>query len=331
MIRALGARIVAITLTSSLAFAQDSFGAAGGNQGPWTAPQPGGVMPQPGGTGQQPGWGMPQPGGTMPQQPGGAMQQPGWGLQQPGGSMQQPGWGVQPPGGVMQEPGAPAPQQGWGMPQPGGMMPQQPDGPMQRPGWGVEQPGAVMPQPSPSTPQPGGGTQAGGMMRPSGGAIPPPAGAPGGTEASERADYGVPPTDQLHNGAMHGPTPTSVPGGQLITTQGLVPLIMNQGGQTLILDVLGGPQGLPGAIPAVRAAQGGSFQDQTQQEFAQFLQSATQGRKDVPIVTYCLSTQCWMSYNAALRAINLGYTNVLWYRGGVEAWGANGGPFIPLQ
>jgi rhodanese-related sulfurtransferase len=31
-----------------------------------------------------------------------------------------------------------------------------------------------------------------------------------------------------------------------------------------------------------------------------------------------------MSYNAALRAINLGYRNVLWYRGGVEAWKAGG-------
>lgn len=27
-----------------------------------------------------------------------------------------------------------------------------------------------------------------------------------------------------------------------------------------------------------------------------------------------------MSYNAALRAINMGFTQVYWYRGGVEAW-----------
>jgi rhodanese-related sulfurtransferase len=27
-----------------------------------------------------------------------------------------------------------------------------------------------------------------------------------------------------------------------------------------------------------------------------------------------------MSYNAALRAVNLGYTQVFWYRGGIEAW-----------
>lgn len=36
-----------------------------------------------------------------------------------------------------------------------------------------------------------------------------------------------------------------------------------------------------------------------------------------------------MSYNAALRAINLGYRNVLWYRGGIEAWQAAGQPLQP--
>lgn len=35
---------------------------------------------------------------------------------------------------------------------------------------------------------------------------------------------------------------------------------------------------------------------------------------------YCQSTQCWMSYSAALRAINMDFTQVYWYRGGVEAW-----------
>jgi 3-mercaptopyruvate sulfurtransferase SseA len=38
-----------------------------------------------------------------------------------------------------------------------------------------------------------------------------------------------------------------------------------------------------------------------------------------------------MSYNAALRAINLGYTNVLWYRGGIEAWQQAGLPVQPAQ
>ncbi len=38
--------------------------------------------------------------------------------------------------------------------------------------------------------------------------------------------------------------------------------------------------------------------------------------------------KCWGSYNAALRAIRLGYTNVHWFRGGVEAWQQAG---LPLR
>jgi PQQ-dependent catabolism-associated CXXCW motif protein len=146
----------------------------------------------------------------------------------------------------------------------------------------------------------------------------------------ELADYGVPAQSELHAGAPHGPTPNSIPGGQVITTVGVQALVSGQYGPFVMLDVLGGQQGLPNAIRATPASQGGSFQDQMQGQFGQFLQQVTQGRKDMPIVLYCLSTECWMSYNAALRAINLGYQNVLWYRGGVEAWQANGGQMTQL-
>jgi PQQ-dependent catabolism-associated CXXCW motif protein len=138
----------------------------------------------------------------------------------------------------------------------------------------------------------------------------------------ERQDAGVQPTNQLHTGAMHGPTPNQIPGGQVITTKGLLPLIQGGAGMpVLVLDVLGNPQGqLPNAAQAAFAAQPGDFNDTVQQQFGQMLMQLTQGNKQIPIVTYCAGPQCWMSYNAALRAIALGYKNVLWYRGGVEAW-----------
>jgi rhodanese-related sulfurtransferase len=144
----------------------------------------------------------------------------------------------------------------------------------------------------------------------------------------ERQDMGVQPTAQLRSGGMHGPTPASIPGGRLITTPEVAQLLGNLQSQALVFDVLGGQQMLPNAIPVVPAAQGGTFQDQTQQEFGNYLQQVTQGRKDRPMIFYCQSVQCWMSYNAALRAINLGYTSVLWYRGGIEAWQQAG---LPLQ
>ncbi len=145
---------------------------------------------------------------------------------------------------------------------------------------------------------------------------------------AERQDLGVAPTAQLHTGAMHGPTPNEIPGGQVITTQGLKQLIDGKQAPLLLLDILGGQQVIPGAQFAVPAAQPGSFGDTTQQQFGQFLQQATRGNKEMPLVLYCQSRECWMSYNAALRAINLGYTNVLWYRGGIEAWQAAG---LPVQ
>jgi len=154
--------------------------------------------------------------------------------------------------------------------------------------------------------------------------------APGGSTeldrlaAEERKDFGVAPRTSLHTGPMHGPTPASIPGGQVITTKGLVALLADPSLGALVFDILGGPEAIPGSQPAVPAAQPGSFNDQTQQEFGNYLRQVTGGRQDRPLVFYCLSMQCWMSYNASLRAINMGHQNVLWYRGGIEAWKAAG-------
>ena len=135
----------------------------------------------------------------------------------------------------------------------------------------------------------------------------------------EREDFGVAATRQLHDGPMHAPTPTSIRGGQVITTAGLLDLQRRQLPHVLV-DVLGGPDMLPNAIPGAWLSRPGSFTDETQTRAAAMLMQATRGRKDMPLVFYCRSPHCWMSYNAALRAINAGFTNVLWYRGGVESW-----------
>lgn len=140
---------------------------------------------------------------------------------------------------------------------------------------------------------------------------------------AEMQDYGVPPQGELKTGEMHAPTPASIPGGQLITTDRLLNLYQQhqqQQGGLLVFDVLGSGQSLPMAQNALGAAQPGSFSDQVQQQFGQYLQQVTQGNTQLPLVFYCQGTYCWMSYNAALRAINLGYRQVYWYRGGVEAW-----------
>jgi PQQ-dependent catabolism-associated CXXCW motif protein len=45
------------------------------------------------------------------------------------------------------------------------------------------------------------------------------------------------------------------------------------------------------------------------------------------VVLYCLA-DCWMSWNAAKRALAIGYSNVAWYREGTDGWVAAG---LPLE
>ena len=93
--------------------------------------------------------------------------------------------------------------------------------------------------------------------------------APGGQLADfERQDFGVPAKAELHQGPMHGKTPNQIPGGQLITTSGLVELLQRQDVKTLVFDVLGGQQTLSQAIPAVAAHAAGSFDDPLQGQLA---------------------------------------------------------------
>jgi PQQ-dependent catabolism-associated CXXCW motif protein len=61
--------------------------------------------------------------------------------------------------------------------------------------------------------------------------------------------------------------------------------------------------------------------------FERGLQQATGGRRDQLIVFYCL-VGCWMSWNAAKRALALGYTHVAWYPEGSDGWAAAG---LPLE
>jgi PQQ-dependent catabolism-associated CXXCW motif protein len=61
--------------------------------------------------------------------------------------------------------------------------------------------------------------------------------------------------------------------------------------------------------------------------FAKGLEKATNGDRARVLILYCLE-DCWMSWNAARRALSLGYSNVAWYREGTDGWLAAG---LPLQ
>lgn len=145
--------------------------------------------------------------------------------------------------------------------------------------------------------------------------------------AAEKQDFGVPATSQLRPSAqLHGPTPTTIPGGRVVDTRQLARLLQGGQGQVMLLHAFGGMEHLPGAVAVAPASQGGSFDDEVQRGFGAYLRQATGGDTARMLVFYCAGVQCWGSYNAALRAIALGYRNVHWYRGGIEAWRQAGLP-----
>jgi PQQ-dependent catabolism-associated CXXCW motif protein len=63
--------------------------------------------------------------------------------------------------------------------------------------------------------------------------------------------------------------------------------------------------------------------DQTMDYFEAGLAAASGGALDAPLVFFC-KRDCWMSWNAAKRAIAAGYTRVYWYPQGAEGWADSG-------
>ena len=150
--------------------------------------------------------------------------------------------------------------------------------------------------------------------------------------ADELADHGVPLQATLRLADHHAPTPLAVPGARTVRTAELRRLLQAPPPERpILLDVLGGSghATLPGAIWLPDAGRGESFDDALQARLGQTLAALTGGDRARPLVFFCASPLCWLSYNAALRAVRLGYGSVLWYRGGIEAWGESGGKLAP--
>lgn len=65
----------------------------------------------------------------------------------------------------------------------------------------------------------------------------------------------------------------------------------------------------------------GALSETTERYLIKGLAKASGGDTSRPLVFYCLA-DCWMSWNAAKRALKLGYTHVLWYPEGTDGWAA---------
>lgn len=71
----------------------------------------------------------------------------------------------------------------------------------------------------------------------------------------------------------------------------------------------------------------GALSEPADSYFRRNLEALTAGRRAAPLVFYCL-TDCWMSWNAAKRAMAYGYSDVAWYPQGSDGWAKAG---LPLE
>ena len=161
-------------------------------------------------------------------------------------------------------------------------------------------------------------------QQPAGGAAP-----SGGFD--ELRDLGVPPTTLLFSSPYKGPTPNNHPRAKIITTRDLVALYKNEK-NLLVIDTSGSNETLPDAFPLADAGSDGSVADQMQNAFDGWLhkKTGTAEEHNVPLVFVGASMNDRSSYNAALRAGTLGWP-AYWYRGGIEAWVANGLPMVKVK
>jgi PQQ-dependent catabolism-associated CXXCW motif protein len=74
----------------------------------------------------------------------------------------------------------------------------------------------------------------------------------------------------------------------------------------------------------------GALSPAMQDYFVTRLERLTDGKRDAPVVFFCLK-DCWMSWNAAKRAMELGYTNVMWFNEGTDGWQELGYPLIDVK
>ncbi|PZU57394.1 MAG: rhodanese [Sphingobium sp.] len=63
--------------------------------------------------------------------------------------------------------------------------------------------------------------------------------------------------------------------------------------------------------------------------FVRGIARLTGGRRDFPIIVFCLS-DCWMSWNAARRLRALGYRRVWWLAEGTDGWRDLGRALVPV-
>ena len=144
---------------------------------------------------------------------------------------------------------------------------------------------------------------------------------------------GVTEPDGYRMDHFRSPVPATLKGARVVDTAGAYETW--QGGKTIFIDVL--PQApKPPTLPANviwrdkprDTIKGGTWlpnvgygklHPDMEAFFKAQLEQLTASDKARPVLFYCLQ-DCWMSWNAAKRALEYGYTDVSWYPDGTDGW-----------
>jgi adenylate cyclase len=148
--------------------------------------------------------------------------------------------------------------------------------------------------------------------------------------AEEDAVFDVAADQRLHQ-EFSGQAPLMLPGAGTIRTGALVRLLAER--YPIVIDALtnfAGPS-LPGAVGLRYVGAGGELTDLAQDRLRTTMRDLTRGDLDTPIVAVGWNSESFDGRNLALRLVTLGYTHVLWYRGGREAWEVRGLPEADLM
>ena len=133
----------------------------------------------------------------------------------------------------------------------------------------------------------------------------------------EAEDWKVAETIDYRTGKLHAPTPRLHARAATISTRELHRLMVGPE-PPLLIDVLS--QASHQTVINALWLRGSGFSSTSNDRMAAKLDELTLDNRARAMVFFCSGAQCWASYNAALRASLIGYENVYWYRGGLEAW-----------
>lgn len=152
----------------------------------------------------------------------------------------------------------------------------------------------------------------------------------------------VPEPQGYHPAPYESPVPATLAGARVIDAAAA--LRLHEAG-AIFVDVLPQmrrPEGLPAgtfwrvpphdSIPGALWLPAAGFERLTAAEAATFeaaLSHATGADRAKPLVIFC-RPDCWLSWNAARRAVSLGYRAVHWFPGGTQEWQAEGGRLAPV-